>query len=155
MTTPPASIEGFGRFIEWARQRRADGQHASFAIVPDGSDTAVGLIQFHAVEATSAWPSGLRAGVRLVGQGPVHGGREAGARVRVRTRRGAAHGSALGHRQPPRQRRPAQARGVCETELRLSFAKGPCRHNQYLWSILEHDWRRVKLTWDRGTTLVH
>jgi len=44
---------------------------------------------------------------------------------------------------------------VREAELRLSFAKGLRRYNQFLWSILERDWRRAKFIWDGATTIVH
>ena len=50
ISPPPTSVEGFIRFIEWTWQRRAEGKHVCFAIVPEGCDTAVGLIQFHAIE---------------------------------------------------------------------------------------------------------
>ena len=156
ISPPPTSVEGFIRFIEWTWQRRAEGKHVCFAIVPEGCDTAVGLIQFHAIEGdfsvaewgfalgSAWWGKGLfMEGAHLVLEFAFEhvGVRRMEARSVTENRRGNGALRKLG--------------AVCETELRLSFAKGPCRHNQYLWSILEQDWRRVKLTWDRGTTLVH
>jgi ribosomal-protein-alanine N-acetyltransferase len=156
ISPPPTSVEGFVRFIDWTHQRRAEGKHVCFAVVPDGYDTAVGLIQFHAIEgdfSVAEW--GFALGSAWWGKGlfmeSAHlvlefafahvGVRRMEARAVIDNGRGNGALRKLG--------------AVREAELRLSFAKGLCRYNQYLWSILEQDWRRAKFIWDGATTLVH
>ena len=156
ISPPPASVEGFVRFIDWTQQRRAEGKHVCFAVVPDGCDTAVGLIQFHAVDGdfrVAEW--GFALGSAWWGKGlftkSAHLVLEfAFAHVGVRrmearsvTGNGRANGALR------------KLGAVREAELRLSFAKGLCRYNQFLWSILEQDWRQAKLIWDGVPTLVH
>jgi len=50
ISPPPASTLGFEKFISWTHRQRAAGLDASFAIVPHGSDTVVGLFQIRALE---------------------------------------------------------------------------------------------------------
>jgi [ribosomal protein S5]-alanine N-acetyltransferase len=156
ISPPPTTVEGFVRFIEWTQQRRADGKHVCFAVVPEGSDTAVGLIQFHAVErdfsvaewgfalGSAWWGKGLfMESAQLVLEFAFDqvGVRRMEARAVTENGRGNGALRKLG--------------AVREAELRFSFAKGVRRYNQYLWSILDQDWRRAKFTWDGGTMVVH
>jgi RimJ/RimL family protein N-acetyltransferase len=156
ISPPPATVEGFAQFIDWTRQRRVEGKHACFAVVPEGCDTAVGLIQFHALDndfrvaewgfalGSAWWGKGLfMEGARLVLEFAFEqvGVRRIEARAVTDNGRGNGALRKLG--------------AVREAELRLSFAKGLRRYNQYLWSILERDWRRAKFTWDGGTMAVH
>jgi len=156
ISPPPTTVEGFVRFIEWTRQRRAEGKHVCFAIVPDGCDTAVGLIQFHAVEGdfgvaewgfalgSAWWGKGLfMEGAKLVLEFAFDHVGVRRMEARSVTENGRANGALR------------KLGAVREAELRVSFAKGLCRYNQYLWSILERDWRQAKSTLDGGTTLVH
>jgi [ribosomal protein S5]-alanine N-acetyltransferase len=156
ISPPPTSVEGFARFIEWTQRRRAEGKHVCFAVVPEGCDTAVGLIQFHAVGSdfsvaewgfalgSAWWGKGLfRESAHLVLEFAFEqvGVRRMEARSVTENGRGNGALRKLG--------------AVREAEMRLSFAKGLRRYNQYLWSILEQDWRRAKFTWDGGTLVVH
>src|SRR4030095_7733078 len=50
ISTPPTTIEGFERFIQWAERERAAGRYACFAVVPDGYDTAGGFVQVRQLE---------------------------------------------------------------------------------------------------------
>jgi [ribosomal protein S5]-alanine N-acetyltransferase len=52
----PANLDAFEKFIEWARQRRADGKYACFAVVPKGRNTLAGIF-----ELRSAQPGFFRA----------------------------------------------------------------------------------------------
>lgn len=45
LAPPPMTVEEFERFIQWTHGKRAAGEYACFAIVPDGLDMAVGLVQ--------------------------------------------------------------------------------------------------------------
>jgi RimJ/RimL family protein N-acetyltransferase len=156
ISPPPTSVEGFVRFIDWTRQRRAEGKHACFAVVPEGCDTAVGLIQFHVLDddfrvaewgfalGSAWWGKGLfMEGAQLVLEFAFEqvGVRRMEARAVTGNGRGNGALRKLG--------------AVREAELRRSFAKGLRRYDQYLWSILDQDWRRAKFTWDGGTMAVH
>src|SRR5690606_27341720 len=54
ISPPPATLEGFVRFIEGAQGQRLAGACACYAVVPAGSDVAVGLFQVRATESTFA-----------------------------------------------------------------------------------------------------
>ena len=58
ISPPPATLEGFGRFINWAIRQRECGQYVCFAVVPHGSDTAIGIFQVRSLEpafGTAEW----------------------------------------------------------------------------------------------------
>jgi RimJ/RimL family protein N-acetyltransferase len=58
ISPPPATVDGFGRFINWAIRQREAGQYVCFAIVPHGSDTAIGIFQVRSLEpafGTAEW----------------------------------------------------------------------------------------------------
>lgn len=155
ISPPPTSVEGFATFIEWTQRRRAEGRHISFAVVPDGSDSAVGIIQFHALEGSfevaewgfalgsSHWGTGLfMAGARLVldfAFGQV-GVKRMEARAVTLNGRGNGVLRKLG--------------AVQEATLRQSFSKGLRRYDQYLWTILNVDWL-AKATWTEGPASIH
>ena len=45
ISPPPTTVEGFERFIAWARQERSAGRYICFAVVPHCTDTAIGIFQ--------------------------------------------------------------------------------------------------------------
>jgi RimJ/RimL family protein N-acetyltransferase len=45
ISPPPTTVEGFERFIAWTQQKRAAGEYVCFGVVPEGCDSAIGLIQ--------------------------------------------------------------------------------------------------------------
>src|SRR5262245_60643753 len=47
---PPASVDGFERFIRWTMQQRSAGTLVCFAITVEGSETAIGLFQVRTLE---------------------------------------------------------------------------------------------------------
>src|SRR5689334_23753236 len=58
ISPPPTTVEGFERFITWARAEREAGRYACFAVVPHGMQTAIGLFQVRQLEpgfATAEW----------------------------------------------------------------------------------------------------
>src|SRR4051812_11510860 len=58
ISPPPTTVEGFEKFIAWTHRQRHAGQYVCFAIVPRGSDTAVGLFQIRSLEpnfSTAEW----------------------------------------------------------------------------------------------------
>jgi ribosomal-protein-alanine N-acetyltransferase len=58
LTPPPSSVEGFEAFIRSAQGQRASGQFLCYAVVPHGSDMAIGMFQVRALEpgfGTAEW----------------------------------------------------------------------------------------------------
>ena len=83
ISPPPTTVEGFERFITWARAERAAGRYACFAVVPQGTTTAIGLFQVRQLEpgfATAEW--GFALGSEYWGNGNVHGRRPDGGGFR-------------------------------------------------------------------------
>ena len=50
MYEPPASVEGFERFIAWTHRQRSEGRGACFAVTLAGFDTAIGIFQVRGTE---------------------------------------------------------------------------------------------------------
>ena len=58
ISPPPATVEGFERFIGWTIRQRQNGQYVCFAVVPHGSDIAIGIFQVRSLEpafGTAEW----------------------------------------------------------------------------------------------------
>ena len=68
---PPTTIEGFEKFIAWSQGQRKEGNYLCYAVVPDGYDAAVGLIQLRTLEpgafGTAEW--GFALGSEFWGRG--------------------------------------------------------------------------------------
>jgi RimJ/RimL family protein N-acetyltransferase len=144
---PPASVEGFARFITWARDQRASGQGACFAIVPRGAQTAAGLIQVRYSDAgvgIAEW--GFAVAARYWGTGLfIAAARDVLAftfdglgvlRLEARsvTANGRAHGALT------------KLGAVREGILRQSFTLGDGRADQGLWALLRDEWRKATQT---------
>src|SRR5437868_14217572 len=70
ISPPPTTVEGFERFIAWTHRQRAEGLYVCFAVVPAGSDVAVGLFQVRTLStdfATAEW--GFALGCEYWGSG--------------------------------------------------------------------------------------
>src|SRR5687768_5874342 len=52
ISPPPTTVEAYERFIAWTEHQRAQGKYLCFGIVPQGFDSAVGLIQVRALRDT-------------------------------------------------------------------------------------------------------
>src|SRR5918911_5703991 len=66
----PATVDGFKRYVRWARQQRRAGAHVSFGIVPPEHRHAVGVVQMWPIEpdfSTAEW--GLALGEAYWGRG--------------------------------------------------------------------------------------
>lgn len=58
ISPPPATLEGFERFISWAGQPQTLRAHVSFGVALEGQEHAIGLFQVRALEpgfATAEW----------------------------------------------------------------------------------------------------
>lgn len=142
ISPPPTSVEGFRRFITWAACEQAAGRYACFAVVPAGTDTAVGIFQVRQLDAdfqnaewgfvlgSAHWGTGLFAvGAELVVDFAIDqiGVNRLEARAAVQNGRGNGALAKMG--------------AVREAVLRQSFERHGQRYDQHLWSILASDWR--------------
>ncbi len=141
----PTTIEGFERFILWAHRQRADGSLACFAIVPEQSEHAIGLIQVRQGEAgfeiaewsfavgSHYWGTGLfQEAARLFVDFVFDalGTRRLEARAAVANGRGNGALRKLG--------------AVQEGVLRKAFLRNGQYLDQVLWTILDEDWRLAR-----------
>ena len=148
ISPPPTTLEGFERFISWTQREREAGRYLCFAVVPDGSDTAVGLFQVRQLDqrfdtaewgfaiASEFWGSGLfsKGAEAVLGFAfDVLGVRRLEARAAVQNGRGNGALRKIG--------------AVQEGILRKSFLRGGKLHDQALWAIIAEDWYRSKAVW--------
>jgi len=154
ISPPPTTVQGFEKFITWARDERAAGRYACFAVVPHGMKTAIGLFQVRQLEpgfATAEW--GFAIGSAFWGTGMFA---DAGQMVigfaietlnvlRLEARAAVANGRGNGALR--------KLGAVQEGVLRRSFLKNGQFLDQMLWSILAEEWRQSKAVWGPG--LVH
>jgi len=145
ISPPPTTVEGFERFIVWAHAERQAGRYACFAVVPAGSDTAIGIFQVRELEhgfasgewgfamGSSYWGTGIfPEGSQLIldfafEQIGVH---RLEARAAVRNGRGNGALRKVG--------------AVCEGVMRKSFLRHGEYLDQNLWSILAEDWKVLR-----------
>jgi ribosomal-protein-alanine N-acetyltransferase len=142
ISPPPSTADGFRRFIQWAAFEQAAGRYACFAVVPAGTDTAVGIFQVRQLDASfdtaewgfvmgsAYWGTGIFAqAARMVVEFAIDwiGVRRLEARAAVQNGRG---NGAL-----------AKVGAVREAVLRQSFARHGQHYDQHLWSILADDWK--------------
>ena len=151
ISPPPTTVDGFERFITWARAERAAGRYACLAVVPQGMTTAVGLFQVRQLEpgfvsaewgfalGSEYWGTGLFIeSARLVVEFALEtlGVQRLEARAAVPNGRGNGALRKLG--------------AVQEGVLRRSFLKNGQYLDQMLWSILREEWRQTKAVWGNG-----
>ena len=154
ISPPPATIDGFGRFINWAIRQREAGQYVCFAVVPHGSDTAIGIFQVRSLEpafgtaewgfalSSEFWGSGFFVdGANLVINFAfeVLGVHRLEARAAVMNARGNGALRKLG--------------AVQEGVLRRSFLRNGEYLDQALWTILQDEWIQAKTVW--GSPIIH
>ena len=151
ISPPPTTVDGFERFITWARAEREAGRYACFAVVPHGTTTAIGLFQVRQLEpgfATAEW--GFALGSEYWGNGMFMDGARMVVDFSVETlgvRRLEARASvANGRGNGALRKLGAQQEGV----LRRSFLKNGVHLDQMLWSILNEEWRQAKAVWGNG-----
>ena len=145
ISPPPTTVEGFERFITWTHAERNAGRYICFAVVPRGTDTAVGIFQIRALEsgfATAEW--GFAIGSPYWGTGifpsgsqlvldfafNVVGVHRLEARAAVRNGRGNGALRKIG--------------ASCEGMMRKSFLRNGEFLDQNLWSILAEDWNALR-----------
>ena len=154
ISPPPATVDGFGRFINWAIGQRQSGQYVCFAVVPHGSDTAIGIYQVRSLEpafgsaewgfalAAEFWGTGMFVdGAKLVVDFAfqVLGVHRLEARAALKNGRGNSALRKLG--------------AVQEGVLHRSFLRNGEYLDQALWTILQEEWLQAKAVW--GSRSVH
>ena len=154
VSPPPATVDGFGRFINWAIRQRQSGQYVCFAVVPHGSDTAIGIYQVRSLEpafgsaewgfalAPEFWGTGIFVeGAKLVVDFAfqVLGVHRLEARAALKNGRGNSALRKLG--------------AVQEGVLHRSFLRNGEYLDQALWTILREEWMQAKVVW--GSRYIH
>jgi RimJ/RimL family protein N-acetyltransferase len=142
ISPPPATVEGFERFIDWANQERECGNYACFGVVPEGMSSPVGLFQLRSLEfgfglaewgfalGSAFWGSETftqSANLVLEFAFETIGVHRLEARASVANGRGNGALRKIG--------------AVQEGVLRRSFLRNGEYHDQLLWSILVEDWQ--------------
>jgi RimJ/RimL family protein N-acetyltransferase len=154
ISPPPSTIEGFEAFIAWAHRQRAAGQYVCFAVVPRGSDLAIGLFQIRSLEANfgnAEWGFALSAG--FWGTGAFVDGAKLAVQFafeRIGSYRLEARAAVQNGRGNGALRKIGATR---ECILRKSFLSNGEYLDQSLWTILAADWRDGKLRW--SSPVVH
>src|SRR5882672_5065877 len=148
ISPPPTTLAGFVKFVEWAKRERKAGNQFMFGIVPDGHDTAVGLVQVRATApgfAVAEW--GFAVGSPFWGSGMFMASARTTldfafdrtavnrleARAVVQNGRGNGALRKLG--------------AVQEGVLRGSLVKDGKCFDQIMWSIVSQDWYQSKAIW--------
>ena len=154
ISPPPSTVEGFEKFIAWTHRQRAAGQYVCFAVVPRGSDTAVGLFQVRSLEqgfATGEWGFALASecwGTGMFMDGAqltlnftfnTMGVHRLEARAAVKNGRGNAALRKVG--------------AFKECTLRRSFLRNDQYLDQNLWTILDDEWQPTGAT--LGPRVIH
>jgi ribosomal-protein-alanine N-acetyltransferase len=154
ISPPPYSVDGFEKFIAWTHRQREAGQYICFAVMPKGSDNAIGLFQVRSLEpafgtaewgfaiANEFWGTGMFLdGARLVLDFAfdVIGVHRMEARSTLRNSRGNGALRKLG--------------AVQEGVLRGSFLRNGEYLDQSLWTIMSDDRLEGKVAW--GVRAVH
>ena len=153
ISPPPTTVEGFERFIAWTNRERAAGRYVCFGIVPDGFESAVGIIQLRSLGAgfdIAEW--GFAIGSSFWGTGVFQQAARAVLEFaftaigvqRLEARSAVANGRGNG----ALQKLGATREGL----LRKSFLRNGTYHDQVIWSICADEWRQ----WQRsGATVAH
>jgi RimJ/RimL family protein N-acetyltransferase len=151
ISPPPASIEGFERFIAWTHRQREAGQYVCFAVVAHDSDVAIGIFQVRALEPafeTAEW--GFAMAVEFWGTGMFVDAAQLVVEFAfdtLRTHRLEAR-SALRNTRGNGALRKIGA--VFEVVLRQSFIHNGERLDQALWALLSEEWRVAKPSSDEA-----
>ena len=142
ISPPPATVEGFVKFIAWTLRQRTAGTYACFAVTLKGSDTAIGIFQMRTMEpgfGTGEW--GFAIGSPFWGTGVFKEAAElvlAFAFETVGVHRLEARSSVRNGRGNGALRKLG---AVQEGLLRKSFLRNGEYLDQVLYAIVDDDWR--------------
>jgi len=142
ISPPPATVEGFERFIEWTHRARTAGTYVCYAVVPEGMDTAVGIFQVRQLGTTfdtAEW--GFALGQAYWGTGMFSACATTVvdfAMETLKVRRLEARSAVANGRGNGALHKLGASR---EAVLRKSFLKDGEYLDQVLWTITDEDWR--------------
>jgi len=157
ISPPPATMEGFERYVSWTHRQRAAGQYVCFAVVPLGADAPIGLIHIRALSPaflTADW--GFAIGSEFWGTGIFTEAAELALEFafdvlgihRLEARAALCNGRGNG----AMKKLGAEREGI----LRHSFVRDGEFLDQVLWSILQEDWKKQQQEQAaRGSRAVH
>lgn len=144
MWAPPPNVVAFERFIEWTHQERAEGKYICYGVVPEGKSEAWGIFELRQLQpgfvrgelgfilASSLWGTGtfIDGAHRLLDFAfntvKVH---RVEARASVDNDRSNAALKKLG--------------ASHEGTLKEAFWRDDHFVDQYLWAMLDSDWRKI------------
>lgn len=145
VSSPPIDVPGYERFIKWAHAERIAGRCFCYAVVPAGSDVAIGILQvrsletdFRAAEWGAAigspfWGTGLFvSGARLLLDFLFDDVQVHRLEGRAAVQNGRANGAV--------RKLGAVPEGVLRRGL---WCRGQY-FDQLMWSILAEDWRELR-----------
>ena len=148
ISPPPTTPQGFERFIAWAERERKAGNQFTFAMVPEGCDHAVGLVQVRAIAprfsvaewgfavGSPFWGTGLfRASARMTLDFAFQNTAVNRLEARAVVQNGRGNGALR------------KLGAVQEGVLRGSLLKDGRYLDQIMWSILSQDWFQAKAGW--------
>jgi RimJ/RimL family protein N-acetyltransferase len=145
ITPPPATREGFARFVRWAQAERRAGRYLCFVVVPRATGRAVGVIQVWAIEPgfdVAEW--GFALGRAWWGTGLFLEAAELALRFvfeTLGTGRLEARSAVVNGRGNQALRKLG---AVEEGVLRRCFIVGGERRDHVMWSLLADEWRRTR-----------
>jgi ribosomal-protein-alanine N-acetyltransferase len=146
ISPPPTTVEGFEGFIGWTARQRAAGTYVCFAVTLHGFDTAIGIFQIRETQpgfGTAEW--GFAIGSPFWGTGVFQDGAALVIEFAFKTI-GIHRLEARAAVKNGRGNRALQKTGaVQECILRKSFQKNGEYLDQVLYSILEDDWRAMRM----------
>jgi ribosomal-protein-alanine N-acetyltransferase len=148
ISPPPATVQGFERFIGWAMRQRLMGTYACFAVTLAGTDEAIGIFQLRELDpgfGTAEW--GFAIGSPYWGSGAFSDGAELMAAFafdvvgvhRLEARAAVKNGRGNGALR--------KIGAVQEGVLRKSLLKNGAYLDQVLWTILAEEWRQSRVVW--------
>jgi len=154
ISPPPTTVDGFERFIAWARQQRDAGQYVCFAVVPKNGDHAIGLFQIRALDpdfGVGEW--GFAIASEFWGTGAFVDGAKLAldfAFTAIGLHRLEARSATVNGRGNGALRKIGATR---ECLLRRSFLRNGEYFDQVLWTMLAEDWLGAKAIW--GSPIIH
>jgi RimJ/RimL family protein N-acetyltransferase len=148
ISPPPATVQGFERFIGWAMRQRLMGTYACFAVTLAGTDEAIGIFQLRELDpgfGTAEW--GFAIGSPYWGSGAFSEGAELVAAFafdvvgvhRLEARAAVKNGRGNGALR--------KIGAVQDGVLRKSLLKNGEYLDQVLWTILAGEWHRTRVVW--------
>jgi len=156
LSPPPATVDGFEKFIAWTLRQRIAGMYACFAVTLRGCDTAIGIFQvrdlgigFENAEwgfaiGSAFWGTGVfREGAELV----LEFAFETLGVHRLEARAAAINGRGNGALQ--------KVGAVQECVLRKSLLRDGRYLDQVLYAVIAVDWRRSRETQSAKAVRVH